>query len=48
MALSAFALIVALTLVARAADRLDTDDDPARLAGHSGAVEAPEVDGRRR
>jgi disulfide bond formation protein DsbB len=48
MALSAFALIVALTLVARAADRLDTDDDPARLAGHSGAVQPPEVDGRRR
>jgi disulfide bond formation protein DsbB len=48
MALSAFALIVALVLVARSGERLDTADDAARLSGHSGAVDASEIDGRRR
>lgn len=41
MALSGFALIVALVLVARSSARLDTDDDGATLAEHSGATAAP-------
>lgn len=41
MALSGFALIVALVLVARSFVRLDTDDDGATLAEHSGATAAP-------
>ena len=41
MALSGFALIVALVLVARSFARLDTDDDGATLAEHSGATVAP-------
>jgi disulfide bond formation protein DsbB len=41
MALSAFALIVALVLVARSFARLDTDDDGATLGEHSGATAAP-------
>jgi disulfide bond formation protein DsbB len=41
MALSGFALIVALVLVARSFARLDTDDDSATLAEHSGATAAP-------
>jgi disulfide bond formation protein DsbB len=48
MALSAFALIVALVLVARSGERLDTADDAARLSEPSGAVDASEIDGRRR
>jgi len=40
MALSGFALIVALVLVARSFSRLDTDDG-ATLAEHSGATAAP-------
>ena len=41
MALSGFALIVALLLVARSASRVDTDDEGATLAEHSGATAAP-------
>jgi len=41
MALSGFALIVALVLVARSSARLDTDEDGATLAEHSGATAAP-------
>ncbi len=41
MALSGFALIVALLLVARSTARLDADDDGATLAEHSGATAAP-------
>ena len=41
MALSGFALIVALVLVARSFSRVDTDDDGATLAEHSGASAAP-------
>ena len=41
MALSGFALIVALLLVARATARPDTDDDGATLGEHSGATDAP-------
>lgn len=41
MALSGFALIVALVLVARSFARLDTEDDGATLAEHSGATAAP-------
>lgn len=48
MALSAFALIVALVLVARSGTAVDTTDDGARLTGHSDAVGASEIDGRRR
>jgi disulfide bond formation protein DsbB len=40
MALSGFALIVALLLVARATSRVDTDDEGATLAEHSGASAA--------
>ena len=48
MALSAFALIGALVLVARSGTTVDTTDDGARLTGHSDAVGASEIDGRRR
>ena len=41
MALSGFALIVALVLVARSSARLDSDDDSATLDEHSGATAAP-------
>jgi hypothetical protein len=41
MALSGFALIVALLLVARSSARLDTDDEGATLTEHSGAIDAP-------
>ncbi len=41
MALSGFALIVALVLVARSSARLDADEDGATLAEHSGATAAP-------
>ena len=41
MALSGFALIVALLLVARSTARLDADDEGATLAEHSGATAAP-------
>ena len=41
MALSGFALIVALLLVARSVSRVDTDDEGATLAEHSGATAAP-------
>ncbi|MGZ8629428.1 MAG: disulfide oxidoreductase [Actinomycetota bacterium] len=41
MALSGFALIIALLLVARSTARLDTDDEGATLAEHSGATAAP-------
>lgn len=41
MALSGFALIVALLLVARSTARMDTDDEGATLAEHSGATAAP-------
>lgn len=48
MALSAFALIVALVLIAKSGSPLDGTDDAARLTGHSDAVSASEIDGRRR
>ncbi|HJR98650.1 MAG TPA: disulfide bond formation protein B [Actinomycetota bacterium] len=48
MALSAFALIGALVLVARSGTTVDTTDDGARLTGHSDAVGASEIDGRGR
>ena len=41
MALSGFALIAALLLVAGSASKVDTDDEGATLAEHSGATAAP-------
>jgi hypothetical protein len=44
MALSGFALIVALLLVARSLARLDSVDEGATLAAHPGAIVAPADD----